>query len=46
MKSTFTTTENSSTAEQHAANVIYVVKICLFTVIALLVFVLKGNYSF
>lgn len=43
MKNTFTSTENTSTADQHASNVIYVVKICLFTVIALLLFVLKGS---
>jgi len=45
MKNTFTTTENISAADRHAANVIYVVKICLFTLIALLIFVLKGTCS-
>lgn len=43
MKNISTSTENASNANQHASNVIYVVKVCLFTIIALLIFVLKGS---
>jgi hypothetical protein len=43
MKSIFIANTNTSSADQHATNVIYVVKVCLFTIIALLIFVLKGN---
>ena len=40
---TYFTSDNSSSADQHASNVMYVVKVCAFTVIALLIFVLKGS---
>ncbi len=43
MKNTSTFTDNTSNADQHARNIIYMVKICFFTVIALLVFLLKGR---
>jgi hypothetical protein len=43
--STSTSANNTSAADQHAANVIYFVKIALFTAIALLLFVLKGSCS-
>jgi len=43
MKTTFTSTANASTADQHASRIIYIVKILLFTVIAILVMVLKGS---
>ncbi len=43
MKNFITSTENTSTADQHASNVVYVVKICFFILVALLIFILKGS---
>lgn len=43
MKTSFTSTTNTSTADQHASKIIYIVKIALFTLIAILVMVLKGS---
>ena len=40
---TSTLTQNTSAADQHAGNVIYAVKIVIFTIIAILVMVLRGS---
>lgn len=43
MKTTSTSTQNTSTADLHASKVIYAVKVIMFTAIAILVMVLKGS---
>ena len=43
MKNSFTSTNNTTTADLHASKIVYIVKIFLFALIAILVMVLKGN---